>query len=188
VIISDALLREIFDAAPQDATGHPMLSAARFDKAVFEGEAGFDGATFQGKARFDGARFQGEAWFDNAVFEGDAGFTAATFKGDAVFGDARFEGRAGFVGAVFEGDAEFGDARFEGTAWFDEVTFKGEVPVLGPMTVTGRLNLDGVQFASTVRIHDAGPPLVLPHVASSCTTQASGCLSSPYAGTRARAG
>ena len=276
VTISDALLGEIFDAAPRDADGRPALSAALFDGARFEGDAKFfkatfDGgatffkatfmrgaefggvrfegdawfggvrfergaefkgatfngearfgeATFNGRALFSGATFNGEAWFGKARFAGDANFGSTRFGGDAWFDEARFggnasfqgttfqgdgrfnearfvdpeggpwfdgakfegragfnkatfDGRAGFAGVTFSGDAEFDGARFGGDAefkvatfggnarfgevtfahdaWFGEVVFKGDVPVLGPVHVGGRLDLDGAQFTSLIQI------------------------------------
>ncbi len=58
---------------------------------------------------------------------------------------------------LVEGGARFDGATFKGAASFDGATFDGDVPVLGPVVVGGWLNLDGVQFASPVRIEaDAG--------------------------------
>ena len=233
VRISDALLKEILDAAPHNAADKPAFSAIQFDRATFEGDATFYGATFEGNASFDGATFEGGASFYRATFEGGARFSKARFEGNAGFSNARFEGELGsvlfdeasfkgiarfneasfkgiarFDGATFEGDAGFDEARFEGgltqiigarfegnagfskarlggkvlfystsfkgitwfqearfgrdtrfygatfegDASFDEVRFEGDVPVLGPITVGGTLLMDGVQFASAVRI------------------------------------
>jgi hypothetical protein len=52
VTISDALLKEIFDAAPHDAEGRRTFSAARFDKATFQGGARFGGAVFKSYVGF----------------------------------------------------------------------------------------------------------------------------------------
>ena len=73
VTISEALFREIADAAPRDADGHQTFSWARFDRA-----------TFEGVAKFDGAIFQEDAWFDRVTFKEDAWFKGATFKGAPV--------------------------------------------------------------------------------------------------------
>src|SRR6516165_10358488 len=61
VTISDALLQEIFGAAPRDADGSPKFSAIQFGGATFEGGAGFGGATFKGPAGFGRATFKGPA-------------------------------------------------------------------------------------------------------------------------------
>jgi uncharacterized protein YjbI with pentapeptide repeats len=141
---------------------------AEFGWATFKGNAGFAGATFKGEARFTGATFEGAASFAflseyGAIFEGDARFGGATFKGDAQFFGTTFKGNAWFHMATFESNAEFDMATFEGATSFGKATFKGDtglaratfksdVPVLGPISVGGGLNLDGVQFASPVRI------------------------------------
>src|SRR5690242_19331563 len=71
VAISDALLKEILNAAPHDAESHPKFSATQFDGARFEGDARFGGATFEGDARFGGAIFEGGAEFGKATFKGE---------------------------------------------------------------------------------------------------------------------
>ena len=131
---------------------------AGFDQATFEGDAWFtdvpyfgDGATFEGDAEFLRATFKGRAGFDRATFKGVA-FNWATFKGDVKFDRATFKGDAGFLGATFKGDAGFARATFKGDAGFARATFNSDVPVLGPISVGGGLDLDGVQFASPVRI------------------------------------
>jgi uncharacterized protein YjbI with pentapeptide repeats len=183
VTIQDALMREILDAAPQHADGHCKFSAARFDRATFEGGAVFSEATFKGLAGFGRATFEGNAVFSGATFEGltvfseatfeaalfsrasfkdaalfnktrfkSAGFDEASFEGDAEFPRASFEDHAVFSGARFERLARFGRATFEGDAAFDGATFQSDAPVLGPIAVGERLDLDGAQFASAVRI------------------------------------
>jgi hypothetical protein len=49
VTISDALLREIFAAAPHNADGHPTFSVIQFSRATFESPVRFDRATFNGR-------------------------------------------------------------------------------------------------------------------------------------------
>ena len=167
VTISDALFGEILNAAPHDTDGHLAFSAARFAGATFKGAAEFGGATFEASAEFGKATFKGAAGFGKATFKGAAEFGGATFEASAEFGKATFEGAAGFGKATFEGDAWFsettfkrntwfGKATFKGAAEFGESAFKGDVPVLGPIAVGGSLNLDGVQFASLVRIETHG--------------------------------
>ena len=121
--------------------GSATLGYAGFRRATFEGNAGFSGATFEGGAEFDRVTFQGNAGFSGATFEGGAEFDRVTFQGNAEFGRATFQGGAGFTGVTFQGGAGFGRA-----------IFKSDVPVLGPFAVAGKLNLDGAQFASPVRI------------------------------------
>jgi hypothetical protein len=162
----------LFDGATfeRDALfdGATFKDAAGFGEAMFEGAAQFGGATFMGAAVFRDAKFKGnapsdkaafgkatferDALFDGATFERDASFTEATFKDAAGFYKATFEGNASFDGATFEGDAGFGNATFKSNAGFARATFRGDVPLLGPIAVSEQLNLDGVQFASTVRI------------------------------------
>ena len=125
---------------------------AWFGGATFESDARFVKATFESHAGFDGATFKGSAGFEGATFQGDARFAGATFKGMARFDEATVQGDAGFHGATFQGSAGFHGAKFQGDARFDKATFKDDVPVLGPIEVAGRLVLDGVQFASPVRI------------------------------------
>jgi hypothetical protein len=103
VTISDALLQEIFGAAPRDADGRPKFSAIQFGEATFGGAAGFGGTTFEGGAWFRGA----------------------TFNDIATFGGPAFGGGAEFIEATFEGGATFDGATFERGAWFGEATFKG---------------------------------------------------------------
>jgi hypothetical protein len=135
VAISDALLKEIFNAAPHNADGRPAFSAIQCDKATFEGDAEFGQATFEGDAGFGGATFKGDAEFGQATFKGDAVFSQATFEhkaqffkarfgADARFRQATFKGLAGFE-ATFEGDAVFYQAKFEGDDWLGHARFKG---------------------------------------------------------------
>jgi uncharacterized protein YjbI with pentapeptide repeats len=136
---------------------------AGFVGATFEDFAGFAGATFGGKADFEGSTFGDFAGFEKVPFKGFANFEGAAFKGYARFEEATFENDIMLEGATFERSAEFRKVTFEGAAWFDgttfkvdagfeKVTFKADVPVLGLTTVGGRLDLDGAQFASAVRI------------------------------------
>ena len=136
--------------------GAAFKGDARFAEAAFKGDARFAEAAFEGDARFAEAAFEGRARFDMAAFEGDAWFAGAAFEGDAWFAGAAFKGDALFAGAAFEGDARFDMAAFEGAALFAKAAFKGTVPVLGPLAVVRRLDLDGVQFASPTRIFVIG--------------------------------
>ena len=141
--------------------GATFKDGAQFDGATFEGRAGFDRATL-GYAGFDSATFKGDAGFDGATlgyagfrratFEGGAGFGGAAFEGYAEFDRVTFQGGARFDGATFQGGAGFTGVTFQGYAGFGWATFKSDVPVLGPFAVAGKLNLDGAQFASPVRI------------------------------------
>jgi uncharacterized protein YjbI with pentapeptide repeats len=134
VTISAELLRRILDAAPCE-DDRPVLMAARFERATFEGRAGFEGVRFQGLASFDGASFEGVALFDGASFEGEASFHRASFQKVAIENDrpsfrtarferATFKGRAGFEGVRFQGETEFGEASFEGLALFTGASFQ----------------------------------------------------------------
>src|SRR4249919_4111544 len=95
VPITQKLFDQVMAAVQRDANEQPLLTASRFGRATFEGDAWFLGATFEGDAEFTGATFEGDADFQ-ATFQGDAWFLGATFEGDAEF-----------TGATFEGDADF---------------------------------------------------------------------------------
>ena len=133
VTISDALFKEILDAAPLDADGHWTFSAARFNGATFRGEASFTNATFEGGAWFTDATFGGNAEFDGARFGHNASFEDATFEGDALFHGARFKGTVMLARATFEVGAWFGEATFErdANARFDGARFEGEAGFAG---------------------------------------------------------
>jgi len=155
----DAWFDEATFKADARFNGATFEGYAQFNGATFEGDAGFGWATFEGYAQFDGddtqfsrATFKDTAWFDKATFKDTAWFDGAMFEGDAQFNGATFEGDAQFNGATFEGDAQFNGATFEGDAQFNRATFEGDVPLLGPIVVGEQLKLDGVQFASPVRI------------------------------------
>ena len=136
VVISAQLLVRLLAAAPRD-DNRPTFTAARFDRASFEGQASFDGASFRGDTRFSqarfkggagfsGARFEDRAWFNGASFEGDAWFEQANFQREAVFHLASFQDDAWFDKASFEDEAMFGQATFQGKAGFEEASFQGD--------------------------------------------------------------
>jgi uncharacterized protein YjbI with pentapeptide repeats len=146
VPITKKLFDQVMAAVQRDLDEQPLLTASRFGRATFEGDAWFLGATFEGDAEFKGATFEGDAnlqatfqsdagfdgatfrrgaGFDHAVFEGDAGFNDAIFEGDAGFNEAVFRGLARFVRATFRGDTEFEEAIFQGEARFVEARFEG---------------------------------------------------------------
>ncbi len=173
VRITQALLKQILAAAPNEAEAHPTFMAADFERATFQGGAWFDGATFQGDAKFRGATFQDLAWFGGATFQGTADFyeatfqdlawfRGATFRGTAEFVVATFQYTAGFHGATFQGDAEFDRVIFQGDAEFDGVTFRGDAVFgdarfeqarqLGPLLVYGVLCLDMAHFTQLIQI------------------------------------
>jgi uncharacterized protein YjbI with pentapeptide repeats len=117
-------LEEILELA-KGPDERPVLTGARFDKAVFEGSAQFERTYFRGHTRFEGATFRGGAGFEGVTFEGDAGFLEAAFEGEASFQDATFGGRAGFAMAAFKGDAVFWISTFEDRAGFERTAFSG---------------------------------------------------------------
>jgi hypothetical protein len=162
VPITQALLEQILAAAPRDAADHPTFMAARFDsaifegdagfgRAIFEGEAGFTPTTFRGDANFYGATFQRDAWFFAALFQGDAGFFGATFQDRAEIGGATFQGKAAFGRATFQGDARFSGATFQRDARFGGARFE-QAHQLGPLLVYGVLRLDAAYFAQLIQI------------------------------------
>ena len=146
---TDALLKEIFDAAPHDADGHRAFSTARFDGATVEGNADFGEATFKGDANFRRTTFKGLAEFDGATFKGNASFGGATFEGNASFGGAIFKGYMGaeFGGTTFKGFARFGEATFKGHqgASFRGATFKGNAS-FDRAAVEHNAEFDGATF------------------------------------------
>jgi uncharacterized protein YjbI with pentapeptide repeats len=125
VVISAELLQQLLAAAPR-TDDRPTFTAARFDRATFQGEAGFGGASFQGTASFDRATFQGEAWFVRASFQGAAEFDRASFQDTARFTAASLQGTASFDRATFQGEAWFDGVSFQGEAWFVRASFQGE--------------------------------------------------------------
>jgi uncharacterized protein YjbI with pentapeptide repeats len=176
VTISDALLKEIFDAAPHDADGHRTFSAIQFIGAKFEGDAGFagatfksdagfiwatfkrnaefDGATFEGVAEFSGAKFEGDTQFKKATFRSDTKFTGTTFKRNAEFDEATFKGATQFEKARFNDYAGFAEVAFEGAAEFDEASFKGGT-VFGFVKFEKAVNLQRATFEDIARFDKA---------------------------------
>jgi uncharacterized protein YjbI with pentapeptide repeats len=146
VVISAELLVQILDATPHKED-RPTFTAAKFDRATFQGPAwfteatfqnwiGFEEASFQGDARFAGATFQDLVWFTGATFQDTASFTGATFQSTAEFQGATFQDMAwftgatfqdtaAFTGATFQSTAEFQGANLQGMAGFEEATFQG---------------------------------------------------------------
>ena len=129
VPITQELLERLLAAVPHDDQGHPVLTAAQFRGATFQGTAGFGEATFQGTADFR-----------RATFQGTAGFFEATFQRDAIFADATFQRAAGFRSATFQRDANFRGATFQ------------QAGQLGPMLVRRSLLLDQAVFHQRAQI------------------------------------
>ena len=121
--------------------GASFKRGSEFWRTTFEGRAQFGGVKFERDIRFTGSTFERDASFERATFKGHVGFTGVTFERDATFEASVFESSVGFTGTSFEGDATF-----------EKAMFKGDVLVLGPTSIRGKLDLDGAQFASTVRI------------------------------------
>ena len=92
--ISDALLKEIFDAAPHNADGSRKFSAAQFAGATFEGTPGSTGRRSRATPGSAGRPSRVTPGSAGGTFEGDARFDEATFEGDAWFGETTFEGYA----------------------------------------------------------------------------------------------
>jgi hypothetical protein len=115
VHLSTELLDRVLEAVPHQ-DDRPVLKAAQFKQATFQGGRGFEGTTFLGEADFWGATFQTWIGFKQATFRGDAIFMGARFQGEAVFDEARFQGDAAFDGAAFEDDAWFGEVTFQPAA------------------------------------------------------------------------
>ena len=145
VPITQALLEQILAAAPHDADNHPVLTAPRFERATFQGDAIFDWVTFQGRANFRRAAFQGDAGFDWTAFKEDADFVGATFEGWALFQWAAFQGDAAFFGATVRGTAIFEGVPFQGYAWFSNATFQRDADFDGA-TFKGDASFGGATF------------------------------------------
>jgi pentapeptide repeat protein len=69
VRVTTALLERVLGALPHDDHGRAILTDARFDRAVFQGDVSLARVTFEGEAWFDHATFQGDARFDRATFQ-----------------------------------------------------------------------------------------------------------------------
>jgi uncharacterized protein YjbI with pentapeptide repeats len=146
VPITSALLEWILDAARRGENEEPV-KVARFDRAIFSGDARFRGVTFESEARFNLATFEGRAEFGHATFGGGAKFEGATFNSGAAFNVATFEGRADFANATFSGDrTEFNLAIFEGHAEFGKATFSRLVEFEGA-TFGGGSRFEGATFS-----------------------------------------
>jgi uncharacterized protein YjbI with pentapeptide repeats len=157
--ITQALLEQIVAAAPHDAEDRPTFGVARFERATFQGFAGFGGVTFQSLAWFDeatfqdiadfgGVAFQGFAYFPGVTFRSTAGFAEATFQGTADFGGATFQGFAYFRGLTFQGNAGFGGATFQDIADFRGATFRGDAEFPG-VTFRSTADFDEATFQGT---------------------------------------
>ncbi|WP_405983324.1 pentapeptide repeat-containing protein [Streptomyces sp. NBC_00872] len=119
------LLERLLHVLRDPTTGFPRLGRARFDGAIFDGEAPFRGATFTSDAVFDGAAFNDDAWFAEAAFTGNARFDGAIFGSNALFGGATFSSNVVFDGATFSSYALFHRTTFGGNTLFRGVTFAG---------------------------------------------------------------
>ncbi len=92
-------------------------------EALFTSREDIQARLNYGWAKFDGALFLGDAWFFSSTVEGTVSFDGAIFTGPANFDDATF-GEATFIGAVFRHEARFDRAKF-GKVQFDRATFEG---------------------------------------------------------------
>ncbi|WP_176968748.1 pentapeptide repeat-containing protein [Amycolatopsis xylanica] len=149
VISQDARFDEALFIGNAEFRGASFPGKARFGKAVFGTGAKFTGASFGGTAWFSEAAFHGEALFEEASFAGDAAFGRASFGEHALFEQASFGGVAGFRGTSFAGGARFGEAAFEGTTSFGEALFAGEV-LFDEASFAGHAWFGGASFAEDV--------------------------------------
>ncbi|WP_146058921.1 pentapeptide repeat-containing protein [Actinomadura rubteroloni] len=153
---------------------------ASFDGTAFTGPASFYGARFLGHVSFHGARFSGNVTFHTARFHRHASFEEAVFGGDALFGETRWYADAGLDHAAFTGAAEFDRARFDRdlalrgaritgpasfrrmrvgrNARFDRARFRRGAR-LGPLSVMGALQLDGLTAHEGLHVTAAVPLL-----------------------------
>ncbi|MFC8075473.1 pentapeptide repeat-containing protein [Streptomyces sp. NPDC057307] len=142
------LLGRLLDALRDSATGHARLGTARFEAAVFEGNAWFASATFEGTAFFGRATFRSYAWFVAASFEGDAGFEYATFESTAFFEATTFEGDTGFESATFKETATFHAATFKDGVGFEATTFQSRA-LFGAATFEDTATFRAAAFEDT---------------------------------------
>jgi hypothetical protein len=162
VLIIPELLGRLLAVAPRDDHGDVILTAARFNRATFHGDARFDRVTFQGGADFEGATFHGDARFDRVTFQRGARFDRVTFHGDAGFHGATFQRGAWFERATFQRNAVFAGTTFHYAAWFGRATFQRDARFggaafqrarqLGPMLVRKSLRLDQAVFHERAQI------------------------------------
>jgi hypothetical protein len=162
VPIIQELLARLLAVVPRDDHGDAILTAARFNRATFHGDARFEWATFQAGADFEGAAFYGDVCFDRATFQRGARFDRATFHGETGFHGATFLRGAWFERATFQRDAVFAGATFQHAAWFGRATFQHDARFggaafqrarqLGPMLVRKSLRLDQAVFHERAQI------------------------------------
>ncbi|MDG9705372.1 pentapeptide repeat-containing protein [Streptomyces sp. DH37] len=154
------LLRRLLGAlrastsASTSASGRPEAGRARFDGAVFGGDAGFDRVVFTRGAHFGGAVFDGDAGFTAAVFTGGADFGDAVFARGARFGGAGFEGGASFDRAAFRGDCDLRATSFTGGATFDRTSFARDAD-FGGAIFKGHASFGGAAFRDDAWFKDA---------------------------------
>lgn len=152
-----------------------QIGEAKFDRAVFTGEAKFDGARF-GQASFDHAhfearasfggtrftghvtfvetRFDGFGWFLGAEFAPGVWFTGARFRGPVRFGCARFAGRTIFADAEFQDAAQFVSVKFGPLVSFSNARF-ADVVWFGLAEFGDLVRFDGTRFEAGVWFDDA---------------------------------
>ncbi|HEY8986588.1 MAG TPA: pentapeptide repeat-containing protein [Streptomyces sp.] len=133
------LLSELLTALTNPTTGRPDLGHARFDMAVFTGDAGFENVRISGDAGFRGVEVRGDVRFQEAHIVGCLSFDRAVIDGRALFDGVRIDGDAGFDRARVGRRAMFDRARIGGDAGFDR------------MRVTGRMVLDGTEVGGDAR-------------------------------------
>jgi hypothetical protein len=201
VRITEALFREILDAAPREH-GRTRLLSGDFSGAVFEGEARFERTTFWGTTSFRDARFEQRASFERTTFRDTTSFRDARFEGRAFFDDASFQAsvsfrdaifasrttfrrtvftrRASFRRAAFAGRASFRMATFKAVAAFPDTRFERQ-PRFDAVTCEQTLELIRASFAEGFRIIDlqGGPEVVMEGVSLGASSALSGARRSP---------
>ncbi|WP_406193983.1 pentapeptide repeat-containing protein [Streptomyces sp. NBC_01017] len=136
---------------------HGVLYDARFDQAVFSGDANFRGFVFSGRADFRDASFQGAANFEGACFRGGAEFGRAVFEEDAGFDGVSFEAAVDFSRAQFRGALAMNGAYVTGSLDLSRARCSG--PVEGMVFCTEEVRLRGAQLEQPVRLQLAVPRL-----------------------------
>ncbi|MDN3026972.1 pentapeptide repeat-containing protein [Streptomyces sp. S.PB5] len=111
------------------------------------------------EARFDQAVFSGEADLSGFVFSGRADFTDARFQGSVDFGRARFRHGADFLRTVFEEDAGFDRSEFEDSVDFMRAEFRSTLSMTGTCVMgildLSRVRCSGSMEATLVCTHEA---------------------------------
>ncbi|WP_432188707.1 pentapeptide repeat-containing protein [Streptomyces sp. Tue6028] len=134
-----------------------ILYEARFEQAVFTGDADFSGFLFSGPVDFRDARFEGAADFTRIGVRGHADFRRTAFEDDVTFDRGDFEGAADFSRAEFRGRVSLTGTRVARDVRLDMARCSGP---LEAMIVSGsEIHLTGAVLERPARLYAATPRL-----------------------------